>query len=102
MLRPEARGRRPWSPWRALAAAVAAGLVAAPLGLAAAGSQAARVVLPQACSLLTQAEASTLAGIKMLAPQPLGSLCQYNGDPNGSPAQVTVTRSGAWSRAPLP
>jgi Protein of unknown function (DUF3558) len=78
----------------ATASAPASAVSAAPA--AASGSEVAS--LPPAidpCSLLTQAEAETLAGVKLNPATEAGAagtktLCQYTSDPNGPTAQVEI------------
>jgi hypothetical protein len=60
---------------------------------AAAGSQAATgtpTALPQACKLLTRAEAQALVGTRLQRPNNLGRGCMYTGYPTGPTAQVEL------------
>jgi hypothetical protein len=58
----------------------------------AAASRATAAALPQACSLLTRAEAQVLAGVKLQRPNDLGRGlgCMYTGYPTGPVAQVEL------------
>src|SRR5579871_953347 len=64
------------------------------LAVATSSSHAAAPALPDACTLLTQNEASTLAGTPLNPPDDVGGgFCQFTGPTDGPEAQVEITIS---------